>query len=40
MQIKSTRFGEFEVSEELIVQFPEGLPGFEDQKQFAFLKNV
>ena len=37
MQIKSTRFGEFEVSEELIVQFPEGLPGFEDQKQFAFL---
>ena len=37
MQIKSTRFGEFEVSEELVVQFPEGLPGFEDQKQFAFL---
>ena len=37
MQIKSTRFGEFEVPEELVVQFPEGLPGFEDQKQFAFL---
>lgn len=37
MQIKSTRFGEFEVPEELVVQFPEGLPGFEDQKKFAFL---
>ena len=37
MQIKSTRFGEFEVPEDLVVQFPEGLPGFEDQKQFAFL---
>ena len=37
MQIKSTRFGEFDVPEDLVVQFPEGLPGFEDQKQFAFL---
>ena len=37
MQIKSTRFGEFDVPEDLVVQFPEGLPGFEDQKKFAFL---
>ena len=37
MQIKSTRFGEFEVSEELVVQFPDGLPGFEEEKKFAFL---
>ena len=37
MQIKSTRFGEFDVPKDLVVQFPEGLPGFEDQKQFAFL---
>ena len=37
MQIKSTRFGEFDVPEDLVVQFPEGHPGFEDQKQFAFL---
>ncbi|MDF2635272.1 MAG: fliW [Pelosinus sp.] len=37
MKVKSTRFGEIEVSEQAILQFPHGIPGFIDEKVFAFL---
>lgn len=37
MMIQSTRFGEIEVSEEAILQFPYGIPGFLEEKIFAFL---
>ncbi len=36
MQIRSTRFGDLEISEENILSFPNGLPGFPDERQFAF----
>ena len=37
MIIKSTRFGELDVAEEMILEFPQGLPGFSNQKSFVFL---
>lgn len=37
MIIQSTRFGEVEVSDEMIIEFPHGLPGFLKEKSFAFL---
>ena len=37
MIIQSTRFGEIEVSEEMILEFPSGLPGFLEERTFAFL---
>ena len=38
MDIKSTRFGDIDVSEEAVLQFSHGLPGFLDEKTFAFLQ--
>lgn len=37
MLIRSTRFGEIEVPEDEIINFPYGLPGFMEEKAFAFL---
>lgn len=37
MLIQSTRFGEIEVSDQDLVSFPDGLPGFPDEKKFTFL---
>lgn len=37
MQIRSARFGEIDISENNIISFPNGLPGFPDEKKFAFL---
>lgn len=37
MLIQSTRFGEIEVSNQDLLSFPDGLPGFLDEKKFAFL---
>lgn len=37
MLIKSTRFGEIEVAEELIINFTNGIPGFPQETSFAFL---
>lgn len=37
MKMESTRFGILEVSEEELLQFPHGLPGFQEEKSFAFL---
>jgi len=37
MLIHSTQLGDIEVSEEKIIGFPHGLPGFPAEKAFAFL---
>jgi len=37
MKIQSTRFGELEIAAEHILQFEQGLPGFSDKTEFAFL---
>ncbi|MBC8015443.1 MAG: flagellar assembly protein FliW [Sporomusaceae bacterium] len=37
MIIQSTRFGELEILEEMIIEFSQGLPGFSTEKSFAFL---
>ncbi len=34
MEIKSKMLGQQQVDPETIIQFPEGIPGFEDQKRF------
>jgi len=35
--LHSTRFGDMEVAEEQILDFPHGVPGFPAEKQFVFL---
>ncbi|MDA8227652.1 MAG: flagellar assembly protein FliW [Desulfitobacterium hafniense] len=37
MKIKSTRFGELEVAEEQLINFSNGIPGFPDEKNFAYI---
>jgi len=37
MKITSKFLGEIEINEEQIIHFPNGLPGFEDEKQFVIL---
>ncbi|MFZ3102705.1 MAG: flagellar assembly protein FliW [Desulfitobacteriaceae bacterium] len=37
MKIESTRFGELEVAEEQLINFPHGIPGFPDEKTFVYL---
>lgn len=37
MHIQSTRFGEHEVPENLVLNFEEGIPGFPEERAFAFL---
>lgn len=37
MKIESTRFGELEVAEELLINFPQGIPGFHGEQTFAFV---
>ena len=38
MKIESPRFGSLEVDADKIIEFPGGLPGFEDCKQFTLLE--
>ena len=38
MLVQSTRFGEMDVAEEQIMDFPEGLLGFPDEKKFALME--
>ncbi len=38
MLVQSTRFGELDVAEEQIMDFPEGLLGFPDEKRFALME--
>ena len=37
MKIESAQFGTFEVAEDKLIEFPAGLPGFEDCKRFALV---
>ncbi|GAA5178053.1 flagellar assembly protein FliW [Niveibacterium umoris] len=37
MQIESAQFGTIEVADDKLIQFPGGLPGFEDCRDFALL---
>ena len=39
MNIKTRDFGQIEVSEEKIILFQEGIPGFEEEKQFVVILN-
>lgn len=39
MRINTTNFGEFEIQKDKVITFEEGLPGFEDQKEFVLLNN-
>lgn len=39
MQVKSTRFGQFTVGEEKVLDFPDGLLGFEGCKRFVILEH-
>lgn len=39
MNIQSTRFGEIAILEDFVIRFPEGLPGFSEEKEFAFIKS-
>lgn len=40
MEIASTRFGRIEVGHAEVVQFPEGLPGLENCREWVFLADV
>jgi len=37
LKLQTTRFGEFEVPNDEILEFPEGLIGFEEEKRFVLL---
>lgn len=39
MKIQTTNFGELEINEDKIINFPEGLPGFENEKEFFIILN-
>ncbi|ODA42536.1 flagellar assembly protein FliW [Desulfosporosinus sp. BG] len=39
MEIESTRFGKLEVAEEQVFSFPHGIPGFPEEKMFAYLQH-
>ncbi|MEK3719072.1 flagellar assembly protein FliW [Paenibacillus sp. FSL H8-0034] len=38
MEVGTVRFGEIEVQDTEIISFPQGLPGFEQLKQFVIIK--
>lgn len=38
MKINTKFYGEIEIGEEQIIDFPQGLPGFEERKKFVYLK--
>ncbi len=40
MRISTSRFGEIEVADEKIIEFKEGLPGFEQCKHFTLISSV
>lgn len=37
MQLQTTRFGQIAINPELIFTFPNGMPGFPDERRFALL---
>jgi flagellar assembly factor FliW len=36
-KVSTARFGEIEIDESKVVQFPHGIPAFDDEKEFAIL---
>ena len=39
MKIQTSNFGEVQINEDKIINFPEGLPGFENEKEFFIIFN-
>ncbi|MCD5415285.1 MAG: flagellar assembly protein FliW [Clostridiales bacterium] len=39
MKLNTKYFGEIEVQKDEIIRFPDGIPGFEDLKEFLFIEN-
>lgn len=39
MLINTTNFGEIEIQSDKVIMFDQGLPGFEDQKEFVLVNN-
>lgn len=39
MKIKTTNFGEIEIEKDKIIYFQEGIPGFEEEKEFVLILN-
>lgn len=39
MKINTANFGEIDIDESKIIEFKDGIPGFEDEKQFAIILN-
>ena len=39
MQIKTKYFGEIQIDEKQIIDFPEGIPGFQDDKQYIMIRD-
>lgn len=37
MKIKSTRFGELDIAEEQLINFPHAIPGFPNEQKLAFI---
>ena len=38
MLVQSTRFGELDIAEEQLLEFPHGMPGFAEEKKFVFME--
>ncbi|WP_026894436.1 flagellar assembly protein FliW [Clostridiisalibacter paucivorans] len=39
MELNTKYFGKIEIEEERIITFPDGVPGFEDSKEFVIIEN-
>lgn len=39
MKLNTKNFGELDIDEKKIISFPEGLPGFEEEKEFVIINN-
>ncbi|KXG76337.1 flagellar assembly protein FliW [Thermotalea metallivorans] len=39
MKLQTKHFGEIEIDEHTVIDFPEGIPGFENFKRYVILKN-
>ena len=39
MKLHTKNFGLLEIEEEKIIAFPEGIPGFEEEKEFVIINN-
>ena len=37
MNIKTTRFGEIEINDDKIIEFEQGIPGFDEEKKFVII---